>query len=561
MGAKETKQVDSEYFEKDKISFHINILVCGDYNEKFIEKDLQNVANITQEEGVTYIKTGIHNNMKDWNYFFFEKNTDIGKNTLAFIMEKSSKKDYKNLILFYSGLNNYTYKNLLEFYDNQFGVYHVNTIIITKRNEEFTIPSLKKFNPNLIRNVGEDDIIEQQINIIEITSYCNELGDEIGFPKRFVDDKLIDKDSELMIKHSFTFNILVCGRPGCGKSLLINCILGKLKCFSGKGTSSLTNHVVKYIHDKLPLIIYDTPGFEKQEDILRVTNLVKDKNLNLEEEKNKIHCVFYCMNSMRERCFSDDEFVFINFLLEQNMDIYFIATHAGTEEKAADFIGATQLSLLQKSDNNEGIKKLAKKPIFPVELVNDQNYKKFGLKKLFSNLYDNYKNYIIETQITKGNINSINSPFLGEIKSKEDVKKRLTALARRVKYNFKILASTMGQSYDVKGTTMISTAVIKIISKIYNHPITTQDCLKYIKDNGYTNELAGEDTTARKVEKGFASWFYKNGPAAKEVDYLAECLIIDYNKEIDDETKFFEYLNNYKDGIKEAIESLKKIED
>ena len=73
MGNKETKQVDSEYFEKDKISFHINILVCGDYNEKFIEKDLQNVANITKEEGVNYIKTGIHNIMKDWNYFFLKK--------------------------------------------------------------------------------------------------------------------------------------------------------------------------------------------------------------------------------------------------------------------------------------------------------------------------------------------------------------------------------------------------------------------------------------------------------------------------------------------------------
>ena len=145
-------------------------------------------------------------------------------------------------------------------------------------------------------------------------------------------------------------------------------------------------------------------------------------------------------------------------------------------------------------------------------------------------------------------------------KSKEYVKKRLTALASRVKANFKILASSMGQSYDVK-TTMISTSVIKIISKIYNHPITTDECLDYIQSKGYTNELIAEDTRPRKFEKCFASMFYKNGPAAKQINYLAECLIEDYNKEIDIDRKYFGYLNNYKNGINEAIENLKKIKD
>jgi len=422
------------------------------------------------------------------------------------------------------------------------------------------MPELKRMNTNLVRNVQEDNVIGQLINIIEITSYCNELGDEIGFPKMFTNDKLIDKDSGLMIKDSFTFNILLCGRPGCGKSLFINRILGKIKSFSGKGTSSLTSHVVKYIHDTLPLVIYDTPGFENIDDIARIKKLINDKNRNLNEEKNKIHCVFYCMNICRERTFNEGEIDFLKWLLNQNLDIIFVATHAGTKEKSKNYIEAAKLSLFQNSGNDERLENL-ENSIFPIELLDEGQYKKFGIKEIFLSLYEKYKGQKIEKEITKNNINTINSSFLRDIKSKENVKRKLTALARRVKSNFKILSSSLGQSSDVKGTTMISTAVIKIISKIYNHPITTNECLDYIESKGYTNEITSEDTTTRRMEKTFASIFYKNGPAAKQVDYIAECLIEDYNKELDNERKFFRYLNNYKNAINEAIENLKKIKD
>ena len=558
MGGSESSQVDSEYFEK--ACFNVNILVCGDYIEEVIERDLEKIKVIPEEEGVKYIKKGCHKNMVDWQYFFFKKNEKIGDNTKSFIRDKIKKKDYKNLILFYSGLDNFTYKNLLEFYDNQPDTYHINTIIVTKKNEEFEMPELKRMNTNLVRNVQEDNVIGQLINIIEITSYCNELGDEIGFPKMFTNDKLIDKDSGLMIKDSFTFNILLCGRPGCGKSLFINRILGKIKSFSGKGTSSLTSHVVKYIHDTLPLVIYDTPGFENIDDIARIKKLINDKNRNLNEEKNKIHCVFYCMNICRERTFDEGEIDFLKWLLNQNLDIIFVATHAGTKEKSKNYIEAAKLSLFQNSGNDERLENL-ENSIFPVELLDEGQYKKFGIKEIFLSLYEKYKGQKIEKEITKNNINTINSSFLRDIKSKENVKRKLTALARRVKSNFKILSSSLGQSSDVKGTTMISTAVIKIISKIYNHPITTNECLDYIESKGYTNEITSEDTTTRRMEKTFASIFYKNGPAAKQVDYIAECLIEDYNKELDNERKFFRYLNNYKNAINEAIENLKKIND
>jgi hypothetical protein len=78
---------------------------------------------------------------------------------------------------------------LLELNDNEPDTYNINTIIITKKNEEFEMPELKRMNTNLVRNAQEDNIIGQFINNIEVTSYCNELGDEIGFPKMFTNDR------------------------------------------------------------------------------------------------------------------------------------------------------------------------------------------------------------------------------------------------------------------------------------------------------------------------------------------------------------------------------------
>ena len=556
MGNKESR-VDSECFSK--ITFHVNILICGNYIEEIIEKDLDNVRVIQKYEGLNYIKKGGHKNINDWNYFFFPKNKDIGKNTLTFIRDSIKNLDYKNLILFYSGLNNFSYEDLLNFYDNQAEIYHSNIIIITKSEEKFVMPKLKRMNPNLIRNIDENDTIGQLINIIEVTSYCNELGDEIGFPKKFVNEKVLEKDNQLAIKDSFTFNILLCGRPGAGKSSLINRILGKNKCFSGKGTSSLTSHIVKYIHDKYPIVVYDTPGFEKDQDIDRVKKLIEEKNKTLDEEKDKIHCVLYCINTMAERTFIKNEFYFLKSLLDQKMDIFFIATHARTKENSRDYIEATKMSLLQNSNSDTRIENL-EDYIYPVELKDEGENKKFGIKEVFEALYDRYKDEQINEEISKYNVKDIKSKFLNEIKSKEDAKRRFTALAERAKSNFKLLASSMGDSISSKGTTMLSTSIIKIISNIYNHPITTRECLEFIESKKYTNELIASDTSKRKMEKMLASIFY-SGPAAKEVDYLSNCLIEEYNKEIDIDRIFYENLNKIRQGINEAIESLKKIKD
>ena len=556
IAGKEKCQEDNAYYEK--VSFELNILVCGNYNEGMILKDLKDV----REEDKEYKKTGNHNLITEWKYFFFEKSKDIGEKTFKFI-EHSILCDnkYNNLILFYSGLKNYSYENLLEYYDNKVKPnYHPGILIIAKQDENIILPYLNKFNKNFIKKSTEDDLIDILINIIQFASYYNQLGDEIGFPKKFKDKILLEKDNYLMTKYLFTINILLCGRPGSGKSTLINKILGKERCYAKKGKDTMTNNIIKYIHEKYPLVLYDSPGFVGAEDIERINKLIEIKQNALNKEKNSIHCIFYVLNKSSERGFFLNEYEFISNLIKQKMDVFIVTTHAETEDKSDEYIEATKIQIFQNSNGDQNLEDL-KNDIYPVELINNEFYTRFGLKKLFGAIYERYAKEKISYEITPGNVKEIPSKFLHDILTKKNLKIYLSALSTRIKVNFKLLASSLGTNADVKGTTMLSNSVIKIISNIYNHKISTDESLEIIKYTGYTNEIESEDSFIRKIEKGFASIIYFNGPAAKEVDYIANYLINKYNREIDNDLIFYKFLNDYRIAINNAIDSFNEIND
>ena len=176
-------------------------------------------------------------------------------------------------------------------------------------------------------------------------------------------------------------------------------------------------------------------------------------------------------------------------------------------------------------------------------------------------MYEKYKNYKYTEEITKNNINTINSIFLKDVKTKENLKKKLTALSQRIKANFKILASTLENSPFSKDSVNLATPVVKIISKIYNHSITTKECLDFIRSEGFTVDHNQTESVGRIIEKIFDCIFYVNGPSAKEVESLACRLIEKYNLELDNDKNFYGILNEYNKSINYAIDSLKEIKD
>ena len=485
--------------------------------------------------------------MKDWQYYFFPEN-EIEKNTFDFIENQMILNNKKNLILFYSG-KDFNPQKLLEFYDEKAEVYHPQFIIITESDKKFEYQNFKKLNPKFINIIPIEKNFELLIKILKICSYYNELGDEVGFPKMIIKKEIINIDSKLMSKYLFTINCLVCGKPGAGKSLFINKILGENKCMSLYSVEdSLTSKIVKYIHSELPITLYDTPGFNNDEQIDKVEQLILDKNKNLKEQKNKIHFIFYLINKHTGRGFASREITFIQKLLEEKMNIYYVITHAEKKSELDNFKATVQLSLKKKKLPVET------ENIFQVELKN----KIFGLKELFNYLFKKYQSQKINSTIDSNNLQNIKSFFLKDIKSEEDIIGHATALSNRIINNFSLLSSSLGKGPNVKGTTMLSCAVIKIISKIYDKDITDDECLRIIEQNEYKNEI--EDKEEIKTNS-FLSFFNPN-PAAKEIYILGKKQIKLYNKTLhNNKEKLYKYINKICQSINEAIDNLDKIKD
>ena len=312
---------DEYTFEKSEelknISFKLNIFIYGNYPENEIEKELNDIKIIDKSKNLPLIKKGKHKINPGWVFYFFDTNQNIKEKSREF--EKQFNKEY-NVILFFYDLNNDNFKDFIEIIQclNESSI-----IFVIKKKELFQLPDLtklKKYLLNQVRTVEKGDTKELFRNFQELTFYYNQIGDEIIFP---FEDMIWKKNIDLIVKHLFTINILVIGRPKCGKSELINKLLGKDKCYAGARVYRFTERIPKYIIDKYPIQIYDTPGLDKLEDYSRIHKFIIEK-INA----NRIHLIFYIQDTRSRNAFIPYEAELIKNLIEKNIDIYFIFTHA-----------------------------------------------------------------------------------------------------------------------------------------------------------------------------------------------------------------------------------------
>ena len=527
----EIKQVESIFTDEIKLkdknyfpdaNFGLNILICGNYNEEDFNDNLIFIND--DKNDYSYLKKGEYKNNKEWKFFLFPNNNyNICQKTFETIKTFiENMRNFKNVLIYFSEIKDSSLEKLLKFY-NKFSPIFQPFFIIVNNKEDNILSILEKsidsINKNLIKLVSKITDIMKYLN--EINLYYNQLDDEQIYPINLLNRECFDKRIELISKDIFTFNILLCGKPGAGKSALANKILGKEKALYGNSEGHLTINISKYIHDKYPIVIYDTPGLEIKNDIQRVSDFIKNSII----KKNKIHCILYVINSLAGRLFSVFEYSFIIDLLNKGMELYFIFTHSKNDE---DYMKLNVLYLKKYFLKN--ILDL-EKYIYFTDLIDEEND---GLKIFFKDLYDKYK------------LNKIKCSF----NSKQKLIKELTILSENIKTNFKSLSLSLENNND-KVEKLLFISLIKIISKIYNKSINADDCIilfeKLEKDFNNTNI----------VGKLFKYIFSDN---SKKIEYISNSLIKSYNDELEkNKISYNNYLKSYEMGINKAIQSFNEL--
>ena len=221
--------------------------------------------------------------------------------------------------------------------------------------------------------------------LLRICSYYNDLGDRIviwhknsEYP---IDYNLIDSEFNSYI------NIFCLGKTGTGKSTFLNKFFGEKRSKQGGTRLSTTKKIVRFGIDKVPIRIYDIPGFEDEKTINIVNDKLREKTEEMNNDRDTIHLILYFINNKRETIFDKMENKIIETLKTNNKDIriIFIMTH----------------STIDPCDIN--IKKKRKKLLLDKieKIVNN-------IKSNFGDFYSYENNYFQKNSIKQENIIFVN---------------------------------------------------------------------------------------------------------------------------------------------------------
>lgn len=133
---------------------------------------------------------------------------------------------------------------------------------------------------------------------------------------------------------SHSFNILICGPAGVGKSSFINKFLREKQAKEGERLS-VTHEITKYIHSKYPITIFDTPGFEGDDTVKMVRYTIEEFEKNINEFKNHLDLILY-YTQLKQKSFFQMEIELIKKLVKENKRIIFIFNSFGKSHKGKE---------------------------------------------------------------------------------------------------------------------------------------------------------------------------------------------------------------------------------
>lgn len=154
----------------------------------------------------------------------------------------------------------------------------------------------------------------------------------------YIIQEILDKTDE-EIKSMPPVNILVAGKTGVGKSTLINAVFRENLAQTGIG-KPITKHLERITKDGVPIVLFDTKGFELNEQVQKeVRKEVLDelqKRISSGDSTKEIHAVWYCISSGSHRLESFEE----GFLreLSEKLPVIVVLTQSIIEEDASELI-------------------------------------------------------------------------------------------------------------------------------------------------------------------------------------------------------------------------------
>ena len=261
----------------------------------------------------------------------------------------------------------------------------------------------------LNKDIVKSYILEMYLYLINAWFYYNNFGDDFAFEdlshdnlnillKELTEQQYIKPENEN--KSKVFFNILILGRPGVGKSTLVNLLCNSKRSMEGKGIN-VTRFITKYVIKEYNISIYDTPGFEFDSEVNTIKLKIEELNEHLLKKKNQIHLVFYLLNAKSERYFYNNEKEILKILMKNKLQTFFLLTFCPDKEFGEEIKEVVEKELktifykFGQQDWDFYFKNKTK--IFPVHLLDEMDgTKNFGLKTVLEEAYNQFENCIID---------------------------------------------------------------------------------------------------------------------------------------------------------------------
>ena len=330
------------------------------------------------------------------------------------------------------------------------------------------------------------------------------------------------------IKQVKSYNFIIIGFTGAGKSCLTNAILNKKVAVEGEGINPETDKITHYESELVPgITIYDTIGIEgtnPERGLSQIKEKVEKTFVeNLDNPEKSLHGILYCIkNGTASNKIEKGE---IDFILELNRlygdnDILIIVFTQSLNTNTE--LRKKQLKEALKNDNIEMLEVLAKDyPLNPK--IKDMTIPAFGIKELKEAMIKKSENKLVKCnlkQIIKKKIKDKFEKDIGEDYDKLEEKIKAKEFEKTLKDESEFLVKKLVGRLDINFENLDD-----VISKYISNEKTDEIKNELLKENksdffdelydvfNEINEKYGKILTNfsnKEITKKFDDYFKKN---------------------------------------------------